>query len=131
MPRTKKIYSEELRNKVADLYANSNMTIQEIADELDLSSRSEVSRIAVNDMGCEPRKHSNITKTCGHCKRKTKLSDIKYCPYCGKLILNKKEQLIEKLNSINKYYPGLKSSDKDEIRDVILETINYLKKEVK
>lgn len=66
-------------------------------------------------------------KVCPKCRRKVEQKGAKYCCFCGSDLRSPQELLIEKQEELLTHFDALPSTSRDVSREIILETINFLK----
>ena len=123
----------ETKREIAELYADKSNKAHDIAKSYGVSS----SRLAeiITEMGGKvrkPRKKTggDINKKCPQCRAKIAVQGARFCPFCGADIRNARELLADRLEQVwanAEIVGGNITLFGDESRDVILETIAYLK----
>lgn len=131
-------YSDSQKKECTELYQDKSLTLEEIS-ELTGVPRSTISKYA-KEAGL-PLRHqrSNVSitraRTCKHCGKSIKVLGAKFCPFCGNLVLSKKEiakEAIDKLKTIVQDLPILEK-ESATITASMIAIIDYVEnsKEIK
>ena len=129
--------TNEQKHEIKQLYDDHKNKVADIAKAYRIE-KAEVARIAV-ELGASPRRQSTFgvtrgvqsgqpQKKCPNCKRAAPIDAAKYCCFCGADIRTPSEKLIEKQQKLLQHFAFIPQAVRDESRDIILETIEYLKK---
>lgn len=129
--------THEQKQEIKQLYDDRKNKVADIAEAFRIE-KGVVARIAV-ELGATPRRPKTYgvsrdgqsgqsQKKCPNCKRAAPIDAAKYCCFCGADIRTPSEKLIEKQQKLLQHFAFIPQAVRDESRDIILETIEYLKK---
>ena len=114
---------EQTKEKVIYMYQDG-CSYDEIIEATGCAAGS-VANIAA---GLPTRKTVNKKKHCDFCGAEISLKGAKFCPYCGKSVLTKKEKLIADVRSLYQYQSLMNERSRDEYKERVDNIIEQLKK---
>lgn len=125
--------SEEIKNKVVEMYKDESIPVTDISKRFGISSSSVSNIIKKAGVPLRRPKETEYTRVCQYCKRNIALREIRFCPYCGKDIRTRDEILkftVKRLYSYQSLLPAGSREEYSKIIREILQGVDDLSKEV-